>query len=33
LNMVNSVPDLPAGLKLWGFIDFNAEQNNESARY
>jgi len=33
LNMVNSVPDLPAGLKLWGFIDFNAEQNNESARF
>ena len=33
LNLVTSAPDIPFNLKLWGFIDLQADQNNESERF
>lgn len=33
LNIVTSVPDLPADLKIWGFIDIHGDQNSGDRRF
>lgn len=33
LNVQTSLPDLPWGFKIWGFIDIHSEQNNAEQRF
>jgi len=33
LNVQTSLPDLPWGFKIWGFIDIHSEQNNTEQRF